>query len=239
MRILCKYLRVFTAATVLTVVLITPAQACRTAAPEFAELLASRWVRAFRKADAQALDAIYAPDAVVASFASARPIATEPEMRKYIAALTKTCEPVGPPMSTLRLGCNTILDFGVIVLKPRGGPLRGAFEIRYGRIYEQRSSAWKIVYETATETRTLRQHRAAPPVGLQRERSQNPTYGALQPPRLIRKPEVAGMLIRDPEAGPQAATAPAQPEQVPPQRPAPKAPNKKAPEWISRAFKLD
>ncbi len=221
-----------TTAAVTLVALTTTAAACPTANPIKAEALTHGWYAAFRAGDAESLQRQYAADAVVAPFSRATPIATEPEMRGFLRAFVQTFEPLGPPMSAMRLGCHTILDFGTIVIKPRGGPTRAAFGVRYARVYERRGKKWMVVFESGAETRRLerppmsqdpfaeRPSPGRPPMSqdrlgrlLQRSGKPDPAGFNVPMPRPVagRSRAVAGMIYRPPHIAPA-------PENNPPQR---------------------
>ncbi|MEM9026770.1 MAG: hypothetical protein AAGC70_00205 [Pseudomonadota bacterium] len=137
--------------------------ACRTAAPHIAEDSTRHWLSAFERADVDALEATYANDAVVSSFDNRSPTSTPRELRSYLAALVHTYELAGEPMSTLRFGCGTILDFGLMIVKPRHGSDRSAIHLRYARVFEFRKGAWRVAFETAIDVQRLPQSRLSTP----------------------------------------------------------------------------
>lgn len=150
-----RYFKVILPFIFMAALQLNPANACQTASPEFAELLTSQWTSAFRRGDYHELQSYYAEDAVVSPFGRKQTIATAPEVRDYLEGFARTFEPLHGPETTLRVSCNTVLAFGTMTLKPRSGTMRGAFEVRYARVYERRGSYWLIAYETASEWRPL------------------------------------------------------------------------------------
>lgn len=157
-------------ALLLLVLQLQPVRACQTVAPEFAEFLASQWISAFRRGHYEALQSLYAEDTVVSPFGGRETIGTAPQVRHYLQGFVMSFEPIADPETTLRIGCNTILDFGTMKLKPRGGPMRSALELRYARVYERRNRHWIIAYETASEWRPLGQAPGAPAVTMEDRR---------------------------------------------------------------------
>lgn len=123
------------------------AERCSTPAPEFAELLAERWTSALAAGQTAALLALYARGAAILSPASDRPIANPVGVERHVARFAVTFRSGGRPQRTLRVGCDSILEFGTMTLEAwRNGRSR-AFPVRYSRVFERRGSGWMITLE--------------------------------------------------------------------------------------------
>lgn len=191
------------------------ATACDAVAPEFAEFLAERWLTAFKSGRRDGFSKLYAPDAVVVSPARRAPRATPAAVARHVADLVKSFRPASDPNRTIRTGCTTVLAYGTMRLTARSdaGPIR--FDVQYSRMFEPRDGDWKITVEHMSEVGRAFEGIAAlvePDLGPDRgselgselgDDSQRLTAlvsaassGQRRPG--LRRPEVAGMLIRPP-----------------------------------------
>ena len=186
-----------------------PALACSPIPPEFAEILTDRWSQAMSKGDAAALIELYADDAVITSPAHDTALATTHEIKRHVTVMATTFRLAELPARTIRIGCNTILDFGHLNLETRKEGARQSFSLSYSRVYEKRGTGWLITLDHMSDLDRLRRPRRTAAKGHGASAKDQSFAGRMQARddmnKLMRSispepvPRVAGMLIRPPE----------------------------------------